>query len=235
MNLRILLVEDDPTHKMILVNTLNLYGDNEIDVVESYQEALELLSCELFDVVIIDIFIAGNKTGVALGQYIKQKYGIPFIYISSNLNQHLHEIMKDTGPSAIISKPIEAESFISNIKLAVHHNKKEENKQSNISDRIFIKKDGIFDKILLEEITYVESDHVYLKIFTKDGARITVRGRLKDFLTRFPNTFFQINRGCVINQTYIDHFDKHHITVNNRILNIGRKFKDEVFANFVSF
>ncbi|MFA9372311.1 MAG: LytTR family transcriptional regulator DNA-binding domain-containing protein [Labilibaculum antarcticum] len=62
-----------------------------------------------------------------------------------------------------------------------------------------------------------------------------VRGRLKDFHEKFPNYFIQINRACAINMYFIDHFDKQTITVNNKVLDVGRKYKSQVFPILMTF
>lgn len=234
-DLKILLIEDDYIYKTVMLNYMYQYGINEIDVVDNYREAIKLLASNHFDIVLIDVFISGSKTGISLGHYIRDNYGTPFIYVTANLSQKLLEIMKDTHPVAVISKPIEAESFISTIKLAVYNSNEMEDFPKCLGDRIFIKKDGIFDKLFLKDITYVESDHVYLNIHTKGGKRVMIRGRLMDFYKRFPDNFLQINRGCAINVNYVDHFDKQTITVNNRVLEISRKFKSLVQAKLVTF
>lgn len=235
MNIKILLIEDDPIYQTVILNCLNKYYITCIDLVTSYNETVKILSKKKFDIVLIDVFIAGQKTGIALGKFIKEKYGIPFIYITSNLSQELLDVMKDTHPAAVISKPIEAESFISNIKLVINNSDEKEDNHICKNDRIFIKKNGIFDKLYLNDIIYVESDHIYLNIYTTDGKHEMVRGSLKEFLIRFSDQFLQINRSCVINVRHIDHFDKLSITVHNKILTIGKKFKERVYSNLVSF
>ena len=233
--LRILLIEDEMIYKTVISNCLNQYGITKVTIAENYQMAIKFLAEHSFDVVLIDIFISGDKTGIALGQHINDTYNIPFIYVTANLNQKLLDIMKDTHPAAVVSKPIESETFIANVKLAAYNSNENEDKLKNPGDRIFVKKDGIFDKIFLKDIAYVESDHVYLNIYTKERKRVMIRGRLKDFYEKFPDSFLQINRGCIININYIDHFDKQSITVNNIVLEIGRKYKHLVSSKLVTF
>jgi DNA-binding LytR/AlgR family response regulator len=233
--LKVLIIEDDPIYVKLMINLLRNYNIEDINVADNYSDGKKCLLCNKYDIALIDIFIAGEKTGLSLGNYIKENYRIPFIYVTSSLNDTVLDMLKDSHPAAVIGKPIDKNTFISNIKLAVHNYHAKEDNLKTLDDRIFIKKDGIFEKVYLNDIVYVKSDHIYNNIYTKDGKRLLIRGRLRDFYERFPNCFMQINRGCAINVNYIDHYDKQMITVNNIILEIGRKYKNQVYSRLVSF
>jgi DNA-binding LytR/AlgR family response regulator len=231
----ILIIEDDIIYEEYMLGLLKKEKIVDVDVVDNYISAVELMLVNKYDVILIDVFINGDKTGATLGKYINDTYKIPFIYVTSGLSSQMLEILKDTHPVAVISKPIDSNTFISNVKLAVYNNRKRNDDLQLINDRIFVKKDGVFEKIYIKDIVYIESDHVYNYVHLISGDKLLVRGRLMDFYDKFPAVFIQINKKNAINVNFIDHFDRSTITVNNKVLDVGRKYKISVYGRLVSF
>jgi two-component system response regulator LytT len=234
-DIRVLVVEDEDVFLQEMLEVLNSCGVTQITSTDNYKSAVKILGDKKFDIALIDIFIKGDQTGVSIGRYIREKFDFPFIYVSSNLDRNVLKIVQDTHPDALIAKPIDKHTLICNIALVVHNKLTDLDNVAVLDDRIFIKKDGVYEKLFLKDITIIESDHVYNFLYLKDGGRIMVRGRLKDFYEKFPNYFIQINRGCAINMYFIDHFDKQTITVNNKVLEVGRKYKSQVFQRLMAF
>ncbi|WP_461632536.1 response regulator transcription factor [Labilibaculum euxinus] len=234
-NTKVLIVEDEEIFKIEIRRILDSCNIKNVYFEDNYDDALLCLKSYNIDIALIDIFLAGEKTGLSLGQYIRTNYELPFIYLSSNLDSKVMIIAKDTHPDAVIIKPIDEQTLIYNIALVLSNKMTRMSCINILDDRIFIKKDGIYEKVFLKDITYVESNHVYNFLYKKDGSRIMIRGRLKDFYEKFPNCFIQISRGCAINMYYIDHFDRQAVTVNNRVLEIGRKYKNFVHSKLISF
>ncbi len=232
---RILMIEDDLDYREYMV--LLLQGENleNIDVVDTYIEAKQLLSVNKYNVVLIDVFINGYETGLALGKYVDDVCKIPFIYVTSTLNSKMLELMKDTHPVAVISKPVDPVTYVFNVKLAIYNKAKVSHTVQVLNDRIFLKRDGIYEKVYLNTIVYIESDHVYNYVYIVNGDKLLIRGRLSDFYENFPSRFLQISKKYVVNIKYIDHFDRMTITVNNKVLDVGRKFKQDVYSKLVSF
>ncbi|MFA9372306.1 MAG: LytR/AlgR family response regulator transcription factor [Labilibaculum antarcticum] len=234
-DIKVLIVEDEDIYLQEMLEILNSCGVTQITSTDNYKSAVKILDDKKFDIALIDIFIKGDQTGISLGRYIREKFEFPFIYVSSNLDSNVLKIARETHPDAFISKPIDKHTLICNVELVVHNWMADFDNVAILDDRIFIKKDGVYEKLFLKDITIVESDHVYNFLYMKDGGRIMVRGRLKDFYEKFPNYFIQINRACAINMYFIDHFDKQTITVNNKVLEVGRKYKSQVFPRLMTF
>ncbi|MBL4560714.1 MAG: response regulator transcription factor [Labilibaculum sp.] len=232
---KILIIEDDVDYRDYMLILLKEENFENVDVVDTFIEAKQLMSVKIYDVVLIDIFINGHESGLTLGKYINEVHKIPFIYVTSCLNNQMLFLIKDTYPVAVISKPVDTKTFVSNIKLAVYNKAKKCNPVKVLNDRIFLKRDGIFEKVYIDKIVYIESDQAYNYLYMSDGSKLLIRGRLSDFQEKFPLTFLQISKKYVININYIDHFDRMTITVNNMVLDVGRKFKDLVYGRLVTF
>jgi DNA-binding LytR/AlgR family response regulator len=234
-NIRVLLVEKDNKVAGQIINILNNDGINKIQYVDNFASAEDSLSAFTYDIVLIDIFLRGDRTGTALGKYIRDNYKMPFIYLALKIDSDVFAIVKDTHPDAFVSKPVDSNNLICNLYIAIYNRTLKRIKTEVLKDRIFIKKDGVYKKFFLKDITFIISEHVYNFLYQKDGSKTILRGRLRDFHEKFSNYFIQINKRCVVNVFFIDHFDKNTVTVNNKVLEVGPKYKKAVYSRLVSF
>ncbi len=56
-------------------------GYEIVDNVIVYEQAVEVLKNKEVDLVLIDIILASDKTGIDLGKHIRENYNIPFIFV----------------------------------------------------------------------------------------------------------------------------------------------------------
>ena len=59
-------------------------GYEIVDNVIVYEQAEEVLRTQQVDLVLIDIILASDKTGIDLGKHIRENYDLPFIFVTSN-------------------------------------------------------------------------------------------------------------------------------------------------------
>jgi DNA-binding NarL/FixJ family response regulator len=104
MSIRVLIVEDDQVAGIAYDST----------------RALDLLHRFRPDIVLLDIAIRGDKDGIALAGIIKDKYRIPFIYITAFADKETLDRAKSTLPYGYIVKPFKERDVISAIEMAVY-------------------------------------------------------------------------------------------------------------------
>lgn len=114
---RILIVEDEVLIALSLKKMLDTVFVSEI--AHDYEEAKILLSHKLFDLVLIDISLSGNKTGLDLANFINTTISIPFIFTTALTDPGTLEKITNLRPSAYLSKPVESVNLITAIKLAL--------------------------------------------------------------------------------------------------------------------
>jgi len=111
MREKILIVEDE----FIVANDLSMMlersGYNVTGVAPSVARALELISAEKPNWVLMDIFLQGDKTGIDLAAQLAEME-IPFIFISANTNQTILEAAKATLPYGFLVKPFREKDLL---------------------------------------------------------------------------------------------------------------------------
>lgn len=101
---KILIVED----KSIIYKRLQLVlSENQyetLDYCPSVKDAIHSINLERPDLVLLDIDLQGEHDGIYLGSLLKEEYKTPFIYVTDYEDEETFHRLKETLPSAYISK-----------------------------------------------------------------------------------------------------------------------------------
>ncbi|NYB51883.1 MAG: PAS domain-containing protein [Methanobacteriaceae archaeon] len=130
-NLKILVVEDEALTALELQKKLVSWGYEVIDVVSSGEKAIEK-SLELQpDLVLMDILLKGDMTGIDAAREIKSKMEIPIIYLTAYSDDETFEGAKITQPYAYLIKPFQDNELRFAIEMAFYgHERQLELKKS---------------------------------------------------------------------------------------------------------
>jgi DNA-binding NtrC family response regulator len=101
---KVLIVEDQWIEANDLQMILENAGFQVTGIAKSVAQALELLKGEKPDMVLLDIFLKGELTGIDLAKILAAER-IPFIYLTANSDQHTLEAAKATQPYGFLVKP----------------------------------------------------------------------------------------------------------------------------------
>jgi DNA-binding NtrC family response regulator len=117
MNKKILIVEDG----IVEANNLRIIMENAgyvvSGLVDSYERALTAVEHDRPDLVLLDIFLAGPKTGIDIARVLKEK-NIAFIYLSANSNKETLELAKVTEPYGFLVKPFRKKDILIALEIA---------------------------------------------------------------------------------------------------------------------
>jgi len=111
MKKKILIVEDGIVEANNLRIILESAGFAVCGMVDSYERAIDCLATAIPDLVLLDIFLVGSKTGIDLAHLLKQR-NIAFIYLSANSNKETLELAKVTEPYGFLVKPFRKKDIL---------------------------------------------------------------------------------------------------------------------------
>lgn len=118
-NHRILVVEDEPSINMDICMNLESHGYLIAGSTHMAENAIEILKKKTVDLVMLDITLAGEMTGIDLGEKLDQEFGIPFIYLTSYSDEATIEKAAHTFPSSYIVKPFKDKDLVPAIRVAL--------------------------------------------------------------------------------------------------------------------
>lgn len=124
MNGGILIVEDDPVISQLIGWRLEKMGFFVSGKTPTGEEALDKIKDGRPDLILIDINLPGTMDGTELARTIKEKFQIPFIFLTAYTDSETISRAIDTEPAGYLTKPFKDEELKVMIELALRHAKK---------------------------------------------------------------------------------------------------------------
>jgi CheY-like chemotaxis protein len=116
--LTFLIVEDEALIALLTSQLITEMGHIVSGMALSGEEAMEMIENVKPDVVVMDIILNGGMNGIEAAELIQENHGIPFIFISGNLDStHMQKIEK-LQHFGYLSKPTDPASLELAVKLA---------------------------------------------------------------------------------------------------------------------
>ncbi|UAM97458.1 response regulator [Polaribacter litorisediminis] len=222
----ILIVEDEILIAQLLKKSILNHGYNCAGIAINYNAAELLLKTTKVDLVLIDIRISGNKTGLDVAHFINENFGIPFLFISSFNDKETLQNIKALSPKGYINKPINNATLLTTIDI-VFDNINDKNKvytSINVGRTTY--------NIHLSELLYVEAEHVYVRLLYKSKSTL-IRSSLKAFLDQMPSkSLFQISRSIAVNPTFVERVDAVSVTIADQKFKLSKNYKNNLLRYF---
>src|SRR5476649_1897600 len=123
MNLNILIVEDQFLEAENLSIILRNAGHSLHGIAKSVDQAIGLLKKSNPDVVLVDIVLKGDLSGIDLAHMLNKRK-IPFIFLSANSNATTFEESIETKPYGFLVKPFREKELLLALNIAVYRYQK---------------------------------------------------------------------------------------------------------------
>jgi len=234
-HLKIGIVEDDLIIAASIEMTLAQIGYQPITPVRNYSDALKMIAEETPDLLLLDITLEGKEDGIELAQKVNEDYGIPFIFLTSYSDPATVNRAKQANPYAYLVKPFNESDLFSAIEIAFNNYNRElktsrvqSHPATQLRSDIFIKEGDIFHKVKLQDILYVESDNVYLHLYTNLKHYIA-RIKLDDFLHDFSgDDFFRVHRSYAVNLNHLEAINSVTLKVAGKEIPLQKNYRQEL-------
>lgn len=199
----------------------------------NYEEAINMLQTDPPHLLLLDINLGDtSKSGIEIGGYIRENMDMPFIFLTANSDAKTVELAKAVKPNAFLVKPFVQDELYAAIEIAMHnfysHKAPESPKTSK--DFLYVKDGTELHKINFDDILYLESDHVYVCLYTT-ARKYLIRTSLQNYIEQLDKSLFlRIHRSYVVNLTKIDKVIGSQIKIDNCILPISKSYKDDLLS-----
>jgi DNA-binding LytR/AlgR family response regulator len=133
-------------------------------------------------------------------------------------------------------KPISFERFIKGVNRYFKNHQQTEIPQNNSSNTfnnafIFVKSDKVMVKIVLQDITHIESLRNYVSIYLSDGREIKTMNTISNIEEKLPETHFvRIHRSYIIAIDKIESYTTGSLNIKDKNIPIGRNYKEQVLG-----
>ena len=236
--IKVLLVEDDWIIAKEIAYNLQDIGFEVAGHIDNGEEAIKLVKTLHPDLVILDIDLAGEMTGIDLAKQLKLKGNIPFIFLTALADSETVKKAKLVEPYAYLVKPVTPETLYSTIEITLHNAASRNlnivdtvgSIKENLSyaDGIFVKNKKRLEKVLLKDILWVEAYDIYAMIKTPNGQYLLSHS-LKTVEERFPASHFvRVHRSYLVNKEKIEAIEENDLLILNSRIPIGKTYRDEL-------
>ena len=103
---RILIVEDEAIIALELEMRLQIEGFNDIKIVSTGQQAIDLTNEKEFNLILMDIILKGQMDGIEAARQINKNHSIPIIYVTGNSDYKTDKRLLATRPIDVLIKPV---------------------------------------------------------------------------------------------------------------------------------
>lgn len=226
MKYKCIIVDDEPPATRILKNYVEKVSFlEETGIFNDSLKALEFLNSNKVDVIFLDIQMP-QLTGLQLSKIISRDVKVIFTTAYPDFALEGFEL----NAVDYLLKPIAFERFYQAVS-KLNSEVKTEVVTANPTEFIFVKTDGKnkFQKVILNDILYVESLQNYVCVHTSKQQIIT-HSSLKNVIESLPEKeFIQIHKSHVVALKHIESTDNFSVFINNKELPIGATFKEAFF------
>jgi two-component system, LytTR family, response regulator LytT len=237
-NIKTLIIEDELIIAEDMKGMLKEMQHDVIGIASDCDEAEEILSREIPDIVLVDIHLRGGDDGISLAQTIRGKYDIPIVFITSYSDTLTVDRAKQVRPEGYIVKPFEKADLYTAIEIALYNFsghkkpdmkvKKEDTESIVIKDSIFIRKDYMLIKVKFDDLIWIKSELNYLELFCRENKHL-VRSTMKDFIDKLPSDLFlQVHKSYCINTRFVTAIDHSNIWLKEMQIPMGRAYLETV-------
>ncbi len=108
---KILIIEDETIISFGYRLQLERMGFDVIGTARSSEEAEALLKEQRPDLIIMDIYLKGNKTGLELAQEIHAREPIPILFLTASTKPEIIAAIRALQNCQYLSKPINSDSL----------------------------------------------------------------------------------------------------------------------------
>lgn len=232
---RILIVEDDMIIGANISLQLTKLGYEVDGLVPRGEDALAHVKKNIPDILLLDINLKGRLNGIETALAIRQIADIPIVYLTANSDEATFEKAKETRPRAFVTKPFKKLDLARAIALVVEQlGESKRNVYPNeiqvLKDRIFVRHNGKMEKLLFQDILYIEADRNYCTIVT-DVGRFTLSCTLKKMEKKLIGSpLVRIHRSYILNILKLDVIADHHIEIDRKVIPIGKSHKEMLMS-----
>lgn len=237
--MRILIVEDEPNYRDTLEMFIDELGYELCGSCANGKDALALFSSLSPDLVLMDINLEGELSGIDLARIFNGHGPIPLIFITSFDDPETFAEAKKTVPFSYLIKPFNPDVLQRSIELAVQYahvdgrGEFENNKDVVLAPQsLFVKDRNKLIKTRFDEILWVEVEDKYCIIHTI-AKKFTLRLSLKELALKLDTGMFvQTHRSYMVNANAIEGIDLSLfiVKVGNAEIPLGRAYRDHLVS-----
>jgi len=238
----VLVVEDESIVSKDIQHSLKKLGYNVAGAASTGEKAIDLALDIKPDVVLMDIMLKGDMTGIEAASKIREELNIPVVYLTAYADEATLSKAKVSEPYGYIIKPFKEIDIHTSIEMAIYKHAKEKEvlkerdflysivESKDSKDFIFVKSNSRLIKLKTSDIYYIEALKDYV-VINALNSRYTIHSTMKDIEKKLPQEeFLRVHRSFIVALDKIAAIEQPNLILENdkKVIPIGGSYKDEL-------
>jgi len=216
--LRVCLIDDDAFARQLLRQLLEKFP--EIDIVGEFGDALQardFLEKNTLDVLFLDVNMP-DLDGFGLLKLLRNP---PQVVLVSGEREHALKAFNYNVTDYLL-KPVVLG------RLAQAIDRLQQTGDTRDDGHLFVRVEGKYVKVVLDDIHYLEAQGDYVKLRTADSTMV-VHTTLRAVLEKLPgDTFLKVHRSYVVNLKHVADFDESTLVAGKKTIPVSRTMRGEL-------
>ena len=240
---KILIVEDEAIVAKDISVCLNRTGYEVIGTFSNGEKAVDFLTENKPDLILMDIMLAGQMTGIDAAGIIKEKFDIPVVFLTAYADEKTIGKAKVKDPYGYVIKPFKEIDLRTSIEMALYKFQKEKERSPKLTHQglekdsiiakeyIYVKSNSKLVKVQNSNILFIEALKDYVILHTQDE-KYTIHSTMKDIEKKLPPEYFiRVHRSYIINLKKINSIDSSivHLENHKKPIPIGGSYKESLY------
>jgi len=219
-----IIVDDDLASRNILKELVQFVPSLELlAVCESAIEAVQVLKDEPVDLIFLDINMP-EMSGLELIESLREK---PQIILITGNEKHAADAF-ELDVADYILKPFEKSRFLQAVNKAQSRFEQSGGMKEAI-DYIFVKKEGVIKKVMLDSVINIEAMADYITIHTDQG-KFHALSTMHGIEARLPkSSFVRVHRSHIINLHQLDSIEEGTAVLGDKMIPIGNTYRQRLY------
>lgn len=235
MKLRCLLIDDEPPALKVLANyAASINGLEVVGQCRNALEALDVLQQKKVDVMFLDI-----KMPSILGtDFLKNLAHPPKVIFVTAYREYAIEGFELDAIDYLV-KPVSFDRFFKAVTkvhrlMGLSFSAPPASAETDAGAFVYLKVDREMKKILINEITFIESCKDYVKVFMGNGRHYLVKQSISSMENLLSeHKFLRIHRSYIVSIKKIEAYNHLTVSISDKQLPIGRLYKQNVIENLL--
>jgi len=222
---RVLIVEDEGLIAEHLGLIIEKELDVQVDIVYKARTAMEVLKDKSFDLVLVDINLESERSGLELAAAIEDNSWGEYMFLTAQTDRRVLEEARKLNPKAYLVKPFKDVEISMAVGLAL------KDEEDELGDLVF--KDGWTTiKLPISKIRYAEADGNYIKLISRDRNYL-IRYSLSWFYDQVADKgFLKVHRARVVNSRIVKKYNRSVVEIDGEELPVSKSGYQELAQHF---
>ena len=237
---RLFVVEDEPLIRQEICVSLEEQGYEILGSSDNADHGLKEITRLKPDLVLLDIRISGNKSGIWLAHQINKTMRTPVVFVTSYSDVSTLEKAKKEHPYGYILKPFKTDDLKATIEISLARHKSDSftnpptNEDQVNRKSVFVRTSEGWTNIEIDNIEYLEAYDNYLFLHLINQKRILIRLGLTSFVSKLPeSSIIRCHRKYAINLSKIQTINQNNVKLTSKLIPIGNHYKEALFERLV--